>query len=222
MRMTQRPRRPALGSCSPVASILYHSNSAYSFARILRERHGGLPAPRVQGAIRHATLSLSGQHASTKASFVAATRDLSLVAMLKDPFALTPRFEGPKQPAGNKIAFDEDLNSWSAPFPMSTINTRNVHRSNMLMGFSYGKDFVYDEMISTGQGEQGRAKAKLVMAATNKLSGTEGPKPGEGPSKEERESGSYISFSLHSQPMAGNCAPLSLVIANRAMPRRQK
>lgn len=28
------------------------------------------------------------------------------------------------------------------------------------------------------------------MAATNKLSGTEGPKPGEGPSKEERESGS--------------------------------
>lgn len=152
----------------------------------------GVPAPRIKARIRHATLSLSGgTYASTKASFVAATRDLSLVAMLKDPFALTPGFEGPRQPAGNKIAFDEELNSWSAPFPMSTINTRNVHRSNMLMGFPYGKDFVYDEMISTGQGEQGRTNAKMVMAATNKLSGTEGPKPGEGPSKEERESGSY-------------------------------
>jgi short subunit dehydrogenase-like uncharacterized protein len=152
----------------------------------------GLPASRVKARIRHATLSLSGgTYASTKASFVAASRDLGLVALLKDPFVLTPGFEGPKQPAGNKITFDEELNSWSAPFPMSTINTRNVHRSNMLMGFPYGKDFVYDEMISTGPGEQGRANAKLVMAATNKLSGSDAPKPGEGPSKEERESGSY-------------------------------
>jgi len=74
---------------------------------------------------------------------------------------------------------------------MSTINTRNIHRSNMLMGFSYGRDFVYDEMVLTGPGEQGQANAKLVMVATNKMSGSEGPKPGEGPSKEERESGSY-------------------------------
>jgi short subunit dehydrogenase-like uncharacterized protein len=71
----------------------------------------GVPAPRIKARIRHATLSLSGgTYASTKASFVAATRDLSLVASLKDPFVLTPGSEGPKQPAGNKIAFDEELN----------------------------------------------------------------------------------------------------------------
>ncbi len=152
----------------------------------------GAPVARVKGRIRNGKLSLSGgTYASTKASFVAATKDLSLVAMLKDPFVLTPGFEGPKQPPGNKTIFDEDLNSWSAPFPMSTINTRNVHRSNMLMGFPYGREFVYDEMISTGAGEEGQANAKLVMAATNKMSGGEGPKPGEGPSKEERENGSY-------------------------------
>jgi short subunit dehydrogenase-like uncharacterized protein len=152
----------------------------------------GAPAPRVKGRIRNGTLSLSGgTYASSKANFTAATKDLSLVAMLKDPFVLTPGFEGPKQPPGNRPIFDEDLNSWSAPFPMSTINTRNVHRSNMLMGFPYGTDFVYDEMISTGAGEQGQANAKQVMAATNKMSGGEGPKPGEGPSKEERDNGSY-------------------------------
>lgn len=152
----------------------------------------GAPAPRVKGRIRNGTLSLSGgTYASSKANFTAATKDLSLVAMLKDPFVLTPGFEGPKQPPGNRPIFDEDLNSWSGPFPMSTINTRNVHRSNMLMGFPYGTDFVYDEMISTGAGDQGQANAKQVMAATNKMTGGEGPKPGEGPSKEERDNGSY-------------------------------
>ena len=110
--------------------------------------------------------------------------------MLKDPFVLTPGFEGPKQPPGNKPVFDEDLQSWTAPFVMATINTRNVHRSNMLMGFPYGEDFVYDEMVLTGPGEQGEANAKLVMAANNaRRPAPSVPKPGEGPSKEERENG---------------------------------
>ncbi len=73
---------------------------------------------------------------------------------------MTPGFEGPKQPKGNKPLYEEDLQSWTAPFAMATINTRNVHRSNMLMGFPYGKDFVYDEMVLTGPGEKGEANAK--------------------------------------------------------------
>jgi len=85
--------------------------------------------------------------------------------LLKNPFALTPGFEGLKQPPGNKPIFDEDLNAWTAPFVMATINTRNVHRSNMLMGFPYGKEFVYDEMVLTRSGEQGEANAKRVEAA---------------------------------------------------------
>jgi short subunit dehydrogenase-like uncharacterized protein len=152
----------------------------------------GAPVARVKGRLRTMPESISGgTYASIKATFTAATNDLSLVKMLKDPFVLTPGFQGPKQPPGNKPALDQDLDSWTAPFPMSTINTRNVHRSNMLMGFPYGRDFVYDEMVLTGPGEQGEANAKLVVAATNKMSGAEGPKPGEGPSKEEREKGSY-------------------------------
>ena len=74
---------------------------------------------------------------------------------------------------------------------MSTINTRNVHRSNLLMGFPYGRDFVYDEMVLTGPGEKGEANAKLVVAANMEMGGPGGPKPGEGPSKEQRDNGLY-------------------------------
>jgi short subunit dehydrogenase-like uncharacterized protein len=61
------------------------------------------------------------------------------------------------------------------------------------MDFSYGKDFVYDEMVLTGPGEQGEANAKRLVAAVNaeRMGAAGGPKPGEGPSKEERENGLY-------------------------------
>ena len=152
----------------------------------------GAPVARVKGRIRAMKGTFSGgTAASMKATFNAAAKDLSLVAMLRDPFVLTPGFQGPRQPPGNKPVFDEDLKSWTTPFPMASINTRNVHRSNMLTGFPYGRDFVYDEMELTGPGEEGEARARQVLAANNKMSGTEVPKPGEGPSKEERESGHY-------------------------------
>jgi short subunit dehydrogenase-like uncharacterized protein len=154
----------------------------------------GAPVNRVKGRIRGMTATVSGGTvASTKASFSAAARDLSLVALLQNPFVLTPGFEGPKQPRGNKPMLDEDMGSWTAPFVMATINTRNVHRSNMLMNFPYGKDFVYDEMVLTGPGEQGEADAKRLVAAVNaeRMGAAGGLKPGEGPSKEEREAGHY-------------------------------
>jgi short subunit dehydrogenase-like uncharacterized protein len=152
----------------------------------------GAPAARVKGRVRAMRGTLSGgTAASAKATFDAVARDLSLVQILNNHFALTPGFEGPKQPKGNKPLYEEDLQSWTAPFAMATINTRNVHRSNMLMGFPYGKDFVYDEMVLTGPGEKGEANAKKVMALNSGKTGPNAPKPGEGPSKEERENGLY-------------------------------
>ncbi|MGJ5093855.1 saccharopine dehydrogenase family protein [Bradyrhizobium oligotrophicum] len=152
----------------------------------------GAPAARVKGRVRGMSGTLSGgTAASAKATFDAVAKDLSLVAILKDAFALTPGFKGPKQPSGNKPVYEEDLQSWTAPFMMALINTRNVHRSNMLMGFPYGQDFVYDEMVLTGPGEKGEANAKKVTAANAEKTGPNAPKPGEGPSKEERENGYY-------------------------------
>jgi len=152
----------------------------------------GAPASRVKGRVRDMRGTLSGgTAASAKATFDAISKDLSLVAILNNPFALTPGFEGAKQPRGNRPIYEEDLQSWAAPFMMALINTRNVHRSNMLMGYRYGKDFVYDEMVLTGPGEKGEANAKRVMAANAEKTGPNAPKPGEGPSKEERDNGLY-------------------------------
>ncbi|MCP3408988.1 trans-acting enoyl reductase family protein [Bradyrhizobium sp. CCGB01] len=152
----------------------------------------GAPAARVKGRVRDMRGTLSGgTAASAKATFDAVAKDISLVAILNDPFALTPGFTGPKQPKGNRSVLEEDLQSWAAPFMMALINTRNVHRSNMLMGFPYGQDFVYDEMVLTGPGEKGEANAKRVMAANSEKTGPSAPKPGEGPSKEERENGLF-------------------------------
>jgi len=152
----------------------------------------GAPVSRIKGRVRDMRGTLSGgTAASAKATFDAVAKDLSLVAILNNPFALTPGFEGPRQPRGNKPLYEEDLQSWAAPFMMALINTRNMHRSNMLMGFPYGRDFVYDEMVLTGPGEKGEANAKRVMAANTEKTGPNAPKPGEGPSKEERENGRY-------------------------------
>ncbi len=153
----------------------------------------GVPAARVKGRIRAMTFTASGGTAlSMRAIFTAAANDSSLIALLRNPFVLTPGFEGPKQPPGNRPVFDPELDSWTAPFVMANINTRNVHRSNLLMGFPYGKDFIYDEMVLTGPGEQGEATAKRITAAnTTEKMNSSGPKPGEGPSKEARETGYY-------------------------------
>jgi len=152
----------------------------------------GAPVARVKGRVRAMKGTFSGgTAASGKAVFDAAAKDPSLLTLVRDPFALTPGFSGPKQPPGNRPVFDDDLQTWLTPFFMANINTRNVHRSNALMGFPYGRDFIYDEMQIAGPGEEGEARAKRIMAASNSLGSSAVPKPGEGPSKEERESGYY-------------------------------
>jgi short subunit dehydrogenase-like uncharacterized protein len=151
----------------------------------------GAPAQEIKGRVRKMKGTFSGgTAASLKATMAAAFKDPSLIELLKSPFALAPGFQGPKQPSGSKPIFEEDIGSWSAPFIMAAINTKNVHRTNFLTGHAYGEDFVYSEMMLTGPGDKGEATAKAV-AGDNSLMSDDGPKPGEGPSKEERETGFY-------------------------------
>jgi short subunit dehydrogenase-like uncharacterized protein len=152
----------------------------------------GAPCARVKGRVRKMKGTFSGgTAASFRATMAAAAKDPNVLALMRDPFALTPGFSGPKQPSGNKPEYDEQLGVWSAPFIMAAINTRNVHRSNFLTNYAYGADFVYDEMIVAGPGEKGEAIAKAIAAGMGDMAGDKGPKPGEGPSREEREKGLY-------------------------------
>ena len=151
----------------------------------------GAPAPRVKGRVRAMKGTFSGgTAASLKATMAAAAKDRAVVGYLTNPFSLSADFDGPPQPAGNKPEYDESLGSWATNFVMAPINTKNVHRTNHLLGQAYGADFVYDEMVLTGPGEQGEAMAKHV-ASTPMMGGADDPKPGAGPTKEERETGYY-------------------------------
>ncbi len=155
----------------------------------MRKRHGA-PAPRVRGRVRKMKGTFSGGTAASLKATMAAAADPTVLGLLRNPFALTPGFEGPRQPSGNKPMVDEVLGLWVAPFVMAAINTRNVHRSNFLLHQAWGADFVYDEMLVTGAGEKGQAMAEAV-AADKSLASDDGPKPGEGPSRAEREAGFY-------------------------------
>jgi short subunit dehydrogenase-like uncharacterized protein len=160
----------------------------------------GQPAPRVKGRVRGMKGSFSGgTAASFKQTMALIGRDRSLINLMTDPFALTPGFHGPDQPRGDAAEYDEASGSWAAPFIMAAINTKNVHRTNFLLGHRYGADFVYDEMLLTGPGDKGEAAAKFMASA--KMIGTDNdPQPGDGPSKEERETGFYDLLMIGEMP----------------------
>jgi short subunit dehydrogenase-like uncharacterized protein len=151
------------------------------FAQETAKAKLGAPVPRVKGRIRGMRGGLSGGTAASGAATMAAIqKDPSLMMLMMNPFALTPGFQGPEQPPGNTVQHDEDLGADVGPFMMAAINTKNVHRSNALMGHPWGTDFKYDEM------------SIIVPGAPTEFSGMENaPKPGEGPTKQEREEGFY-------------------------------
>lgn len=153
----------------------------YFAQQTAKQKLGGV-VPRVKGRMRKLKGGLSGgTAASGRATMAAIQKNPALFALMVDPFALTPGFKGPEQPAGNTPERDEDLGAEVGPFMMAAINTKNVHRSNLLQGHAYGKDFVYDEM----------AVIDPAAPASFALEEGGGPQPGEGPSKEERETGFY-------------------------------
>ena len=151
----------------------------------------GAPAPRVKCRVRSMQGGFSGgTAASLTATMAALGANPALIPLMTSPFGLTPGFEGPKQPAGDKPLLDEATGSWAAPFIMAVINTKNVHRTNLLRGHPYGADFTYDEMMLTGPGAEGQTIADHI-ARTPMIGGPNDPAPGEGPSPEERANGFY-------------------------------
>jgi short subunit dehydrogenase-like uncharacterized protein len=170
----------------------------------------GAPAPRIKGRVRAMQGGFSGGTvASLKATLAAAAKNPSLIKVLASSFGLTPGFEGPDQPNMMLPHYDSAVNAWVAPFIMAPINTKNVHRTNVLLGTPYGRDFRYDEMIvAPGLGEMGKMAAEAI-AKFNPLASDTGPKPGEGPSRQERESGFYDILFIAEYP-DGRTARLSV------------
>ena len=149
----------------------------------------GKPASNLRGRVRAMNGEFSGGTAASLSATMASLKEKpELFAVLANPFSLSNGFTGPEQAPDSKPVYDEKLETWVAPFFMAPINTKNVHRSNILMDHMYGEDFCYNEMWIQGPGEEGKAAAEFV-GSMNPLA--DAPAPGEGPSKESRENGNY-------------------------------
>jgi short subunit dehydrogenase-like uncharacterized protein len=132
--------------------------------------------------------------------------DPSLRRKLADHYALCPPDRRPelRQRDVRFVEYDRDFGAWVAPFVMSAINTRIVHRTNALRNHAYGRDFRYQEAVLTGKGWRGRLNAVAVSGGLGAMlaAGAVGPTrralqrfvlpaPGEGPSPESQRRGHY-------------------------------
>ena len=132
--------------------------------------------------------------------------DRSIARVLTDPYGLNPEDErsGPDSRDQQDARYNKDAGSWTAPFVMAGINTKVVRRSHALLGFPYGREFRYHEAIMTGDGFGGRMKAYMVMLGLGAfiflasydftrslLERYVLPKPGDGPDKNQRETGFF-------------------------------
>ena len=115
----------------------------------------GKPAQHVRGRVKAMNGEFSGGTIASLGATMATLKEKpELIKVLANPFSLTEGFEGPTQLDDSKVLLDEKLNMWVAPFVMAPINTKNIHRSNALLGHEYGEDFCYDEMMIAGEGEE--------------------------------------------------------------------
>lgn len=159
-----------------------------------------------------------GTFATILATVEAAKQDPGVRRLLFDPHGLDPERDGARGGGGpdardpfeddqRTVRFDHDVGGFTAPFLMASINTRVVRRSHALLreeDGGYGQRFVYNEAMSFGPGARGLVAASLVTAGIGALVGAAAlpqtrallerlvlPKPGEGPSREAIEAGSF-------------------------------
>ena len=155
-------------------------------------------------AVRSAYMAKGGVNGGTIASamnlFAEGSSDWA-----QDPFLLSPPGHG-LDPAHNPVevgpAFDADLQRWVAPFFMAPVNGAVERWSAALAaaaGRPYGPQFGYAEALSLPGPWSARAAAlgmrladgMMKLGPARSLIGALAPAPGEGPSEETMDRGSF-------------------------------
>ncbi|MFS0866751.1 trans-acting enoyl reductase family protein [Microbacterium sp. 179-B 1A2 NHS] len=131
-----------------------------------------------------------------------ARTDAAARRLVGDPYALTP---GPsvRLPGHHATRWGKERGAWQAPFVMGAYNQQIVQRSNYLTGWSYGQLMQYREVVATGRGPAGFARAAGIAAGTAALVAGLSfpptralldrvlPAPGSGPSSDAIERGRF-------------------------------
>jgi short subunit dehydrogenase-like uncharacterized protein len=171
-----------------------------------RERHGEY-CESIKLFVKATRGGASGGTIASMMNLIKESRaDRKVMKVLTNPYSLNPPGErdGPDGREQHDIRFNDDVDSWTAPFVMAGINTRVVRRSHALLGYPWGKNFRYDEAVLTGKGPGGWAKAAAMSAALAAIvvgasfNATRAlmqrfvlPEPGEGPDAKTRETGFF-------------------------------
>jgi len=118
------------------------------------------------------------------------------IKAFSDPFVLSPtttRAPRDVERDPTTAAYDPDMKTWTAPFPLSAINTRVVRRSCALLG----TDFAYQEwakvdnhfgaslLAGFGRVFQSAMHSSALRSAVRAIS----PSPGQGPSQKTMDTG---------------------------------
>lgn len=173
----------------------------YYVQELAKEKFGA-PAREVKARVMTAKGGASGGTVASALATMENIGDPFVRRTMRDIYSLAPdeNAKRPRQPDGNTPHYDRDAGKWVAPFIMAAINARNVHRSNMLMGYAWGEDFRYSEMMAAPNapaayaiaGGLGGFAGALVFPPTRALlKNTVLPKPGDGPNERQRETGFY-------------------------------
>lgn len=166
------------------------------------------------GELESATLVASlrggmsgGTIASGRGQMRAVAADGSLRAELDDPYLLSADRALESAPGGQSdqalakaSSIDSSLSGWVASFIMAQHNSRIVRRSNSLLGWAYGKDFRYREVMKVGSPLLAAGVAAMLWAQNAlgplahkgfgpKVLDAIVPKPGTGPGEKARNAG---------------------------------
>ncbi|MBF6239870.1 saccharopine dehydrogenase NADP-binding domain-containing protein [Nocardia otitidiscaviarum] len=149
---------------------------------------------------------------SGRAMMEAIAADPAKASIMSHPYSLSPdKSLDPDvgrqtdQALARASSIDPSLDGWVATFVMAAHNTKVVRRSNGLLGWPYGKNFRYREVMSVGSstaaplvaaGVAGGIVATMAagamlsrVAVGRRLLDRMVPKPGTGPSESARRSG---------------------------------
>ncbi len=180
--------------------------------REMKARHG-VSASRVKMRVKDFKGGASGGTIASMINMLdEASEDRDLLRVVQHPYSLNPKADrtGPDRPEPTGPAHDPDFDEWTAPFVMGGIDTKVVRRTNALSDYAYGRDFRYDEAMLMGAGPRGFAAASatavglgagmaaMVVGPIRRAVAKRLPAPGEGPSKETRESG-YFEILFHAE-----------------------
>jgi short subunit dehydrogenase-like uncharacterized protein len=160
---------------------------------------------------------------SLRTSLAEMAGDAAARRLTVDPYALSPQRDTepdvgdpswPDEGDLRSVVHDREIGQWFAPFIMAGLNTRVVRRSNALQDWAYGRRFRYREVMGTGDGPLGLARAGAITGGLATIMGAMAlpptravldrllPKPGEGPSEKTRERG-HFRMEIHARTSSG-------------------